>query len=284
MNRLLGALVFLSASAAADPLVVATGGPAGPVTTKVAVGCLSPGARCEKAPEVRRNTGIFGLRGSESAVDGSDARGGLALSSLSAAHVTDPRGGVTARAGHVAFIGGGRAGLEGGLGAELGFGLFHALGPGHGPFSRLGGRAFILGSSVFYASLVELPTLELGYQLLRRDLHLELAPRVGPVLTGRMNPGDDRRTLGSTFEWGGRLSLGAGPLDLEIELTRIAPREADAHGGVDMLAVLFCGGARRLGACFDARWFRGATDRRASRVNTVLLAVTLGSAEKPEGG
>ncbi|MCK6534894.1 MAG: hypothetical protein L6Q84_18125 [Polyangiaceae bacterium] len=282
MTRALAALTLLSASAAADPLVVATGDPGGHVTTQVAVGCLSPGARCEKTAGARRTAGIFGLRGSESVVDGSDAKAGLALSSLSRSVVTDPRGGVTARAGHMAFIGGGRGGVEGGLGVDLGFGLFHAMGNRHGPFSRLGGRAFVLGSSVFYASLVELPQFELGYQLLSRDLYLELAPRVGSVLTGRMNPGDDRRRLGPTFEWGGRLALGAGPLDLDVELTRVTPRDAD-YGSVDLVSALLCGGARRLGACFEARWFHGATDGRAQRVDTVLLAVTLGSAEKPMG-
>ncbi|MBK8994697.1 MAG: hypothetical protein IPM35_02955 [Myxococcales bacterium] len=275
------ALLALSTRARGDELVVATdGGEPGPgagVKTQVAVGCMRPGARCEDPKSSHEVAGLFGIRGGETAVHGRDTKAGVSLHSVSTSYVTSRRGGVSARAGHFAFIGGGRGGMEGGLGLDVGFGLYHAVGDGHGPFSRLGGRGFLLGNPVFFASLVELPQLQLGYQLLRRDLHLELGARGGPVLAGRVNPDDERRRLGGSFEWGGHLAVGAGPLNLGIELSHVEPGENDPQGGVDILSALLCGGAGYLGACFDARLFRAASEERREPIRTVLFGVTLGS-------
>lgn len=275
------ALLALSPRAGADELVVATdGGEPGPgaaVKTEVAIGCMRPGARCEDPRSSHEVAGLFGIRGGETSVHGLDTKAGVSLHSVSSSYATSRRGGVSARASHFAFIGGGRGGMEGGIGLDVGFGLYHPVGSEHGPFSRLGGRGFLLGNPVFFASLVELPQLQLGYQFLKRDLYLELAARGGPVLAGRVNPDDQRRRLGGSFEWGGHLAVGAGPLNLGIELGHVEPGEDDPHGGVDILSALLCGGARYLGACFDARVFRAATRERREPVRTVLLGVTLGS-------
>lgn len=280
-GALLFALLALAPEARADELVVAGDGgepaPAAQVKAQVAMGCLRPGARCEDPRGAHKVVGLFGIRGGETAVHGADAKAGVSLHSVSSSYVTDRRGGVSARAGHFAFLGGGRGGMEGGIGLDVGFGLYHPAGRAHGPFSRLGGRGFLLGNPVFFASLVELPQLQLGYQVLTRDLHLELAARGGPVLAGRLNPDGERRRLGGSFEWGGHAALGAGPLNLELEFSHVEPGEDDPYGGVDVLSALLCGGARYLGACFDARLFRGATDSRADPVRTLLFGVSLGS-------
>jgi len=289
-GALLFALFALAPQSRADDLVVAGDGgepgPAAAVKAEVAVRCLRPGARCEGRAPAHKAVGLFGLRASEAKVLGHDAKATLALASLSTSYVTSRDGGVSARAGHFALLGGGRGGMEYGLGLDLGFGLYHPLGDGHGPFSRIGGRGFVHRSPVLYASLVELPQLQLGYQLLRRSLHLELAARGGPVLAGRVSPEDERRRLGGSFEWGGHAALRGGPLDLELEFSHVEPREGERDGGVDVLSALFCGGARYLGACFDARVFRGATERADSRATSVLFGVTLGgySGEHRGGG
>lgn len=283
------ALLALPAQGRADELAVATdGGEPGPgaaVKTQVAIGCMRPGARCEDPRSSHEVAGLFGIRGGETSVHGLDAKAGVSLHSVSTSYVTSRRGGVSARAGHFAFIGGGRGGMEGGIGLDVDFELYHAVGDNHDPFSRLGGRGFLLGNPVFFASLVELPQLQLGYQLLKRELHLELAARGGPVLAGRVNPDDERRRLGGSFEWGGHLAVGVGPLNLGVELSHVEPGEGDPHGGVDILSALLCGGARYMGACFDARLFRAATDRRNEPVQTVLFGVSLGShtGEPPSG-
>jgi hypothetical protein len=275
--RALSIVLLASTPGIADELVVAADDGGGHATVAVAVGCLQPGARCEKVRSDRRVVGIFGLRADETAVEGSDVKAGVSLSTVSMSTFTDHEVGVTARAGHFAFVGGSRGGMEGGLGVDIGLGLTQELGRGHGPFSRLGGRGFLLGHPVFYASMIELPQIQLGYQILRGDFHLELSARGGPVLAGRLKPGDDRRKLGGTFEWGGHLALGAGPLDLAVEFSHIEARGEDASGGVNIVSALLCGGARTLGACFDAKWFQSATDQRSERVDALLLAVTLGS-------
>ncbi|MBK7582703.1 MAG: hypothetical protein IPI67_21215 [Myxococcales bacterium] len=275
-------IALLSSSAGADELVVATAEVTAspqldPDSPNTKLDCLRPGARCPRRGLEQQVVALFGLRGSETAVAGSDTKGGVSLSSTSASYLTDRQAGVSARASHFAFLGGGRGGMQGGIGVDLGIGLYQAVGPHHGPFSRLGGRGFVLSYPVFYASLIELPDLQLGYQWLSRSLHLELALRAGPVLTGRMHPDGERRRLGGGFEWGGHTALRAGAVSFELELTHVEGRDDQPRGGVDLVAASLCGGARFLGACFDARLFSGRTDSGASPRETVVFGLSVGS-------
>lgn len=267
----------LATPALAEELVIADDGGHATAGAKLAVGCAPPSPACRERVGSHKVIGLFGLRGSETLVDGADPRVGVSLSSLAHTYVTDPRAGVSARASHVAFLGGGRGGMEGGLGLDLGFGLYHALGRHHGPFSRLGGRGYLLGNPSFYQSLLELPTLQLGYQLLGPSRHLELAARGGPVLTGRWNPDGEERRLGGSFEWGGHAALHAGAVNLELEFSHLMPNEDDAHGGMDSLTAFLCGGARYLGACFDVRFVRGASGPSSAPIDGVLFGLSLGS-------
>jgi hypothetical protein len=206
---------------------------------------------------------LFGIRGSQTAVHGTDTKAAVGLVSESAAYLTDRRAGFTARSSHFALLGGGRAGIEGALGLGVGLGLYQPLGESHGPFSRLGGRGFLMGNASFYASLLELPELELGYQYFDRDHHFELSAHGGAVLTGRYHPDDFRRRLGSSFAYGGLLAAHVGPIDLDVDFTRIGPRDSDPYGPLDLVSGLLCGSVHHLGICFDARVFAGDPARTA---------------------
>src|SRR5690606_31617268 len=150
----------------------------------------------------------------------------------------------------------------------------------HGPFSRIGGRAQLFGNEELYASLVELPELQLGYQLLRKNLHVELAARGGAVLVGRYSPDDARRPLGKAFEWGGLLSLRVDAIHLDVEFMRIEARASDPDTPVDVLSGMLCGAAFPLGVCFDARRYSGDVRPRASlsplEVTSTYFGITIG--------
>lgn len=271
---------LLSASAHAEapaPLVIAESPGPGQVTARVAVGCVPPSCPSDSTVQILPN--LFGLRASETAIDGRDPKAAVGLVSESVSYLQDPKAGVNARLSHFALLGGGRSGLEGGLGVSLAGGLLVPVGADHGPFSRLGLRAQMLGNDVLWTSLVELPELELGYQLLRRTLHLELAARGGAVLVGRYNPDGARRPLGSAFEYGGLVATRVGAVDFDLEWTRIEARGSDPGTPVDVLSALLCGGANYFGVCFDARLYAGDV-REAGRVRertSAFIGLSLGA-------
>jgi hypothetical protein len=231
--------------------------PQASVDIRAAVGCMRPESRCPERDTVHSLPSLFGIRAGQTAVHGSDTKASLGLVSESAAYLTDHRAGFTARSAHFAMLGGGRAGIEGGLGLGVGLGLYQGLGQNHGPFSRLGGRGFLMGNAAFYASLLELPQLELGYQLFDRDLHLELSAHGGAVLTGRYHPDDERRRLGSAFAWGGLAAARVGPIDLDVDFTRVGASDSDPNGPLDLVSALLCGSVHYFGVCFDTHVFAG---------------------------
>jgi hypothetical protein len=154
-------------------------------------------------------TRAIGLSGSYYDIDGSDADArtlGLMLS-FGGARESNDGVQVTRTNGRVA-LGYGGGGVEGELLLEGSGGLFLPLGPGAGPFARLGLGLEFLGNPKFYRSRFELPFLELGAQVLSDDVLLEVAGRGGVVLAGRFNTGDEAsRKLGADGELGGLATL-----------------------------------------------------------------------------
>lgn len=224
---------------------------------------------------------VFGLRGSLTRVEEHEAVAGAQLGGVGVAY--DTRGAATIRLAHLAFIGGGTGGVEGGIGIAYAMGALGALGRGHGPFARLGGRAFLLGNDELYSSHVELPELQLGYQLLRHRLHLELAGRAGAVLIGRYNPDDARRPLGKAFEWGGLASLRVDAVHLDLEWMRIEARASAPDTPVDVLSGMLCGAAFPIGVCLDLRRYSGAARARSPAggvvdLDSTYLGVSIGGA------
>lgn len=213
----------------------------------------------ERRFDAAARTGSTGARVSVTRLSGSDADdtgNGLGLTFSGHSERYGAYQIFTVREASFAFIGGGSLGFEGGLGANLAAGVRLPVGRYHGPFFRLGVRGYLLGNDKVYESLLEAPQLQLGYQLLRPGEAFELAGRVGPVLAGRFNTGDDaERKLGKSFEVGGHLGMHSEPLHLELEHTHVL---ADGDlGDVDLLSARLCGDAWVLQLCMDGRVGRG---------------------------
>ena len=261
------------------PLVMAESPPTVQATVRVAVGCPASDSRCKSDDSVYIIPNLFGLRASETVIERRDPKASIGLVSESVSYLQDPKGEVTVRHSHFAFLGGGRGGLEGGLGLSLAGGVFAPVGPDHGPFTRLGARAHMLGNEALWASLVEVPELELGYQLLRSSLHLELAAHAGPVLVGRYNADDGRRPLGGSVEYGGLVATRFGVVDLDLEWTRVLAHDSEPGTAVDVLTALLCGGANWVGMCFDARLYAGDVRAGASvrEAKSAFIGLSLGA-------
>jgi hypothetical protein len=180
-------------------------------------------------------------------------RGSFERTGLAGEHQTNFSGGLEERGlAHMNFgvlsaryldfatIGGGNAGVDGGLGADVAFGLRPRLGRGHGPLFRLNARAHLLYGGRFHSSLVEFPAAQVGYAFVGGTYHVELAGRAGLALVGRYAvEGATSRHLGGAPELGGYLSLGARPLRLELDVSRIAS-ETDRFGGLHAVDGFMC--------------------------------------------
>lgn len=271
----------------ANQLVMAEGEeattPPTPATPPTPPTCLPherlPNKRCPTGREQLDIVTVFGIRGSITRVEESSAVAGAQLGGGGVAY--DTHNLATIRLAHFAFIGGGTGGVEGGIGLAYAMGIITQVADDHGPFGRIGGRAHLLGNDELYHSLVELPELQIGYQLLRRKLHLELAGRAGAVLVGRYNPDDARRPLGKAFEWGGLASLRVDPVHFDMEWMRIEARASDPDSPVDVLSGSLCGAAFPLGICLDIRHFSGEVRPNASGgtldLTTMYFGVTIGA-------
>jgi hypothetical protein len=173
----------------------------------------------------------------------------------------DARGLFSGRSVGAAFIGGGSAGFEGGLGGTLGAGLRAPFGRRHGLVARLGLEGYLLGNDRFYTSMLELPQGQLGYQVLTSSLLIELSGTLGPVLTGRYRAsGAPTDRLGGMLETGARLGLGFRHAHLELAYSRYERAGQGPARGLDRLAGSVCGNASAVGVCADVEYF----DRRSA--------------------
>jgi len=104
---------------------------------------------------------------------------------------------------HRLAIGGGGAGFEGTLQGSLAGGFRFPVGERHGPVIRAGIFGYLRGNDAFYASLLDLPQVQLGYQYAYGRTLLELGATSGAVLTGRFRAGEaETRILGAGLEIG----------------------------------------------------------------------------------
>ena len=251
-----------SAQTGAPGLTIAAGanaeaGPAAPPPEHVVVGCEAP---CLALPRQQDEFRTFGLRVSETRVtianDSTTAVGVLAAFDH---HQYTTAGFFTTRSLDFGFIGGGSAGFEGGLGGDFAFGARVPLGKTHGPFARLGFKGYLYGNDDLYNSLLELPTGQLGYQILAgHRFLLELAGSAAPVLVGRYNVGDARpRKLGKSFEYGGHLGLRVQGVHLELGYSRITPERDSPLDPLDVFRGQLCAAAWPVALCVDGRAYHG---------------------------
>ena len=186
-------------------------------------------------------------------------------------------GHISARYTDFLALGGGGAGVDGGLGLDAAVGYRPLFGQRHGPFGRLGVRAHWLYRGHFHSSLLELPQAQVGYSYIGRRLHLEAGARGGPVLTGRYGvDGGAATRLGGSLEVGAYVGAGFRPLRLDVEASRV--RLGGADGPVDSLDALLCGTLARPTVCFHGTGLRGDLGGSSGRgqATAVYVGVTIG--------
>jgi len=265
----IAAAVFTVAGVAAaqqraSGLTLAAGADAGtganetpPPPVHVVVGCEAP---CPALPRHQDEFRTLGLRVSETHVKiANDSTTSLGVLLAFDHHQYTTTGFFTTRSLDFGFIGGGSGGFEGGLGGDFAFGVRVPLGPAHGPFARLGFKGYLYGNDDLYNSILELPTGQLGYQILvGHQLLLELSADAAPVLVGRYNVGDARpRKLGKSFDYGGHLGFRAGGVHLELAFSRIDRGHDSALDPLDVFRGELCAAAWPIALCADGRAYHG---------------------------
>jgi hypothetical protein len=198
----------------------------------------------------------FGMSGSLTRSRFSDASTTDGAVLVSGSHFSyDTRKIFSGRSYGFGFIGGGSAGFEGGFGGELGFGLRVPFAETHGPVARVALEGFLMGNDAFYASLLELPKGELGYQVLDRVFLVEVAATAGPVLTGQFEVnGARRRDVAGDFAAGAHLAVGFRNAHLELVVNRLDSGDSSV-AAFDELRGSLCGLPSVFAVCADGRYF-----------------------------
>jgi hypothetical protein len=191
-------------------------------------------------------------------------------------HSYDTRTIFAGRSYGLGFIGGGSAGFEGGLGAELAFGLRIPFASVHGPVARIAIEGFLMGNQSFYSSMLELPKGELGYQLLDRNLLFEAAATAGPVLAGYFNvEGAPKRPLGGLFQVGGHVALGVQNAHLELAVSRLDAGDF-RFGALHQVQSSLCGLPSVFSICGDVRYIESETNDQEPGARVAYLGVRMG--------
>jgi len=154
---------------------------------------------------------------------------------------------------HRLALGGGGAGLEGTLLGGFTGGFRIPVGDRHGPVFRAGALGYLQGNDSFYASLLELPRVEIGYQVAYPAVFLELGMSTGAALIGRQRIGDAQaRHIGSGLEVGGYAAARVPWLRLAVTAVRL-PSGDDLPTPVRVLGWTLCALASPVAICGDAR-------------------------------
>jgi len=197
--------------------------------------------------------GSYDIRGSDA-----DTRTWGFLFSLDP-DIISTSGYVTHRTTFYGAIGGGSDGFEGQLDYSSRAGVRGYVGEDHGPFTRIGLALQFLGNNKLYRSQIELPTLEVGYQLHNEALLFELAATGGLVLGGRYFTGDEaRRRIDTEWNSGAQITLQADYVRAHARVQRIFARQTGPGTPIDQASAQLC--INPLGAlllCGDGAWHRG---------------------------
>jgi hypothetical protein len=174
------------------------------------------------------------------------------------------------------FIGGGSAGFEGGIGGELAFGLRLPFAKTHSPFARVALEGLLIGNDTFFASLLELPKGEFGYQVLSPKMLFELAATAGPVLAGRYNVDDaPARPLGGLLQVGGHAAFGLRHLHLELSLKRFDSSDYELDPLTEVASSL-CGLPSVFAICANVRHLAGGSNAPEPDMRIGYLGIQVG--------
>jgi hypothetical protein len=198
-------------------------------------------------------SGVFGLRGSAATVRGVAATEGSGLMVSAEGEEFVRRGVFSTHGMHRLAIGGGGAGFEGTLQGGLAGGFRLPVGERHGPVVRAGIFGYLRGNDAFYASLIDLPQVQLGYQYLHGRTVIELGATSGAVLTGRFRAGEaETRILGAGLEVGGYAALQIPWFRLGLSAMRLPTNDA-LSSPVRTAEGTLCAIATPFAICADAR-------------------------------
>jgi hypothetical protein len=225
--------------------------------------------------------GVLGLRGAYTRGVGPGSSDGFTLSLSSEGEDYGRRGFFTNRSLHRLGIGGGTAGFDGALMGSFTAGVRAPVGEWHGPIARVGFQGYILGNDAFYGSLLELPRLEVGYQIATRDLLVELGGSTGVALVGRYRAGDAySRHIGNGFDLGAYAAIQGPWVRLGISWLRM-PTHDEIDAPVDVAEGTLCLVRAPFALCGDGRAMRtraaiSGDVRPSVDVRTFYAGITIG--------
>jgi hypothetical protein len=128
------------------------------------------------------------------------------------------------------------------------------VGERHGPVLRAGGLGYLRGNDAFYASLIDFPRIEGGYQYLYGRTVIELGATTGAVLTGRFRAGEsETRVLGAGLEVGAYAALHVPWFRLDVSAMRLPASDA-LSSPVRTAEGTLCAVAAPFAICGDARF------------------------------
>jgi len=195
--------------------------------------------------------GVFGARGSVASTSGGQTTQGTGIEFYADSEEYWRKGIFSGVWQYKAGIGGGGLGLEGTLLGGGGWGFRVPVTDHQGPVFRAGGVGYIMGDDAFFASLLELPQLQAGWQWSRGHAVVEAAATSGAVLTGRYRAWHaDTRDLGSGLAYGGHVSLQVPWVRLSASAEQLA--SGDGLPAVDVGMATLCAVASPIAICADA--------------------------------
>lgn len=245
---------------------------------------LPPCAAPEAEGPLRLVTGCSGTVAARAAINGVSGAGpGMTL----AAEGEDlfGRGYLDVHTSHRFGIGGGQSGFDGLLQGSLAVGVRLPVGRPHGLVLRGGGFGYVRGNRDYYASLLEFPQVQIGYQYRRGTAVVELGATTGGVHNGRERAGATRtRYLGLGVEVGAYAIVRRPWLRLGARLMRLPTMDA-LDGPVMLFEGFSCGVLAPVALCSDVRLstMRAIDDvwHRAEAVTGIYLGLSVGITRDP---
>lgn len=244
-----------------------------------------PGASSLEQGRLATGCSILGMRIAFTGLDTVPARGITVGAQVHDQGEEFERIGIASvHATHRSSVGGGGSGFEGELGGSLTVGVRAPVAKRHGPFVRGGVSGHLLGNDLFYASLIELPRGEIGYQYLRGVNVVEVAATMGYAIDGRYGqrnltplPYSPLLPL-SGFAWGGYVAAQVPHLRLGVGV-EVVPEQDGLKGQVYTGTANACAFGFIFALCFDVRTMSedglGAFTS-SSRLRTFYGGLTLG--------
>jgi hypothetical protein len=178
------------------------------------------------------------------------------------------------------MLGSSNHGVEGLYTGDLGLGVIAPVGDTHGPVLRIGARGYMMGNERVWLSMFEIPSGHVGYQYKEGAYLFEIAARGGLVVTGRHTLYGElqgwevlqKRVLGHpSWEYGGHLALGLGPLRAEVEYMRIAVDDAIAVP-LESWTASACFRNGSFGVCGDYRTWKTDVPRVGGTIDPLLVS------------